>query len=57
MFAALETIMETNSCGLETITIPSSGIDWKTVSGTSPVPGGQSTRSTSTSQMVSFQNC
>lgn len=58
MFAAFETIMETSSCGLETIIMPSSGIVWKTVSGTSPVPGGQSTSRRSMSfQMTSVQNC
>src|SRR5699024_2244108 len=34
------------------------GSDWKTVSGTSPVPGGMSTNMKSTSdQMTSVQNC
>ena len=38
--------------------IPSRGMDWNTVRGTSPVPGGQSTNMRSMSfQMVSFQNC
>ena len=32
-----------SSCGDVTITIPSTGRDWKTVNGTSPVPGGMST--------------
>ena len=40
------------------MTIPSSGIDWNTVSGTSPVPGGISiSRTSSVSQMTSVQNC
>ena len=43
MLAALLTIMETSSCGEVTITMPSSGRLWNTVSGTSPVPGGIST--------------
>lgn len=37
------TIICTNSCGDVTITMPSTGSDWNTVSGTSPVPGGIST--------------
>ena len=40
---ALETIMETSSCGEVTMMMPSSGMDWNTVSGASPVPGGIST--------------
>ena len=43
MWAAFWTIMETRSWGEETMTTPSRGRDWKTVRGTSPVPGGQST--------------
>ena len=43
MFTALETIMETSSCGEVTIMIPLTGRDWNTVRGTSPVPGGIST--------------
>ena len=43
IFAAFDTIIETSSWGLLTITIPSRGRDWYTVRGTSPVPGGQST--------------
>ena len=58
IFTAFETIMETRSCGLVTITIPSTGMDWNIVSGTSPVPGGQSMTITSTSpQITSVQNC
>src|SRR5574344_977582 len=58
ILTAFETISETRSCGLVTIIIPSTGIDWNTVSGTSPVPGGQSMTITSTSpQMTSVQNC
>ena len=41
---AFMTIMRTRSCGEDTITTPSTGRDWKTVSGTSPVPGGISTK-------------
>ena len=37
-------IMRTRSCGEVTITMPSTGRDWNTVSGTSPVPGGMSTK-------------
>ena len=43
MFNAFSTIMETSSCGDVTTRMPSMGRDWKTVSGTSPVPGGMST--------------
>ena len=43
IFTALATIMETRSCGEVTMIMPSSGRDWNTVSGTSPVPGGIST--------------
>ena len=43
MLKAFFTIICTSSCGDVTITIPSTGRDWKTVSGTSPVPGGMST--------------
>ncbi len=43
IFTALETIMETSSWGEVTMMMPSTGMDWKTVSGTSPVPGGIST--------------
>ena len=43
IFAAFSTIMPTSSCGLVTMMIPSTGRLWKTVSGTSPVPGGIST--------------
>ena len=50
--------MPTSSCGLKTITMPSTGSDWNTVSGTSPVPGGISTYRQSTSpQHTSVQNC
>ena len=41
MLTAFSTIIPTNSCGDDTITIPSKGTDWKIVSGTSPVPGGK----------------
>ncbi len=58
MLAALLTIIDTRSCGLLTMIMPSRGTDWKSVSGTSPVPGGQSTMSRSVSfQIVSVQNC
>ena len=43
MFTALVTIMLTRSWGEVTTTTPSTGRDWKTVRGTSPVPGGIST--------------
>ena len=43
MLHALDTIRDTKSCGDVTITMPLSGMDWNTVSGTSPVPGGIST--------------
>ena len=43
MFTAFSTIMPTSSWGLATTTTPFTGRDWKTVSGTSPVPGGIST--------------
>ena len=43
MFTAFPTIMETSSWGEVTIRMPSTGRDWNTVSGTSPVPGGIST--------------
>ena len=50
--------METSSCGEVTITMPSSGSDWKTVNATSPVPGGISTYITSISSHTTlFQNC
>ncbi len=58
MLTALATIIETRSCGVATTITPSSGRDWKTVSGTSPVPGGMSTSRQSTSpQITSVQNC
>ena len=43
MLTALDTIIDTKLCGLVTMTTPSTGSDWNTVSGTSPVPGGRST--------------
>ena len=43
ILTAFPTIIATRSCGEVTTIIPSSGIDWNTVSGTSPVPGGIST--------------
>ena len=43
MLTALATIIETSSCGEVTMIIPSTGSDWNTVRGTSPVPGGIST--------------
>ena len=50
--------METSSCGEVTMMMPSSGMDWNTVSGASPVPGGRSTNMQSTSfQITSLQNC
>ena len=55
---AFSTIIATSSCGEATTTMPSTGSDWNTVSGTSPVPGGMSTNIKSTSlQMTSVQNC
>ena len=42
MFIAFFTIIPASSCGVNTNTIPSIGIVWKTVSGTSLVPGGMS---------------
>ena len=58
MLTALRTIMPTRSCGVETTTTPLSGMLWKTVSGTSPVPGGMSITITSSSpQKTSSQNC
>ena len=49
--------MPTRSCGEVTITTPSTGRPCKTVSGTSPVPGGMSTNMKSTSsQSTSLQN-
>ena len=43
MFTALVTIMDTRSWGEVTTMMPSTGRDWNTVRGTSPVPGGIST--------------
>jgi len=43
IFTAFSTTMETSSCGEVTTMMPSSAMDWKTLSGTSPVPGGIST--------------
>ena len=58
MFAAFSTIMPTSSWGEVTISMPSSGSDWNTVRGTSPVPGGMSTNMKSTSSHItSVQNC
>ena len=58
IFSAFSTIIPTISCGVATTTIPSNGIDWKTVNGTSPVPGGMSTNITSMSfHNVLPQNC
>ena len=42
--SAFSTMSETSSCGEATMIIPSTGRDWNTVSGTSPVPGGMSTK-------------
>ena len=42
--SAFSTMSETSSCGEATIMMPSTGSDWNTVSGTSPVPGGISTK-------------
>lgn len=54
----LDTMIETSSCGEVTIIIPSTAMDWKTVSGTSPVPGGISINMKSTSiHITSVQNC
>ena len=41
-FIAFSTIIFTRLCGVATMIIPSTGIDWKSVSETSPVPGGVS---------------
>ena len=58
MFTAFSTIMPTSSCGLVTTTMPSSGMDWNTVSGTSPVPGGMSMNIMSSwLHITSCQNC
>ena len=58
MLTAFSTIMPTSSWGEVTITTPSSGTDWNTVSGTSPVPGGMSMNMMSQSpQITSVQNC
>ena len=58
MLTALATIMLTSSWGLATTMMPSTGRLWKTVRGTSPVPGGISTKRKSTSfQTTSVQNC
>ena len=58
MPTAFRTIMPTSSCGVVTTMMPSTGRDWKTVSGTSPVPGGMSMNMQSTSpQLTSDQNC
>ena len=43
MLTAFSTIMPTSSWGLATMMMPSTGRDWNTVRGTSPVPGGMST--------------
>ena len=43
ILTALVTIMLTRSWGVVTTTMPSTGRDWNTVRGTSPVPGGIST--------------
>ena len=43
IFTALVTIMDTRSWGEVTTITPSTGRDWNTVRGTSPVPGGMST--------------
>lgn len=40
ILTALPTIMETMIRGEVTTMMPSTGRDWNTVSGTSPVPGG-----------------
>ena len=42
-FTALPTIMATSSWGADTVPMPSTGNDWKTVRNTSEVPGGMST--------------
>ena len=58
MLTALATIMLTSSWGLATTMMPSTGRLWNTVRGTSPVPGGISTKRKSTSfQTTSVQNC
>ena len=58
MRTLFSTIMPTSSCGEATTTTPSTVRLWKTVSGTSPVPGGMSTNMMSTSsQKTSVQNC
>ncbi len=58
ILTALDTIMDTSSWGDVTTIIPSTAMDWNTVSGTSPVPGGISINIKSTSvQITSVQNC
>ena len=44
IFTAFSTTMLTSSWGLATIMMPSRGMDWKMLRGTSPVPGGMSTK-------------
>ena len=58
IFTALLTMRETSSCGEVIIRIPSRVMVWKTVNGTSPVPGGMSiSRKSMCSQITSVQNC
>ena len=58
MLTAFLTIISTRSCGVVTMTTPLNGMLWKTVSGTSPVPGGISMNMMSTSShTTSVQNC
>jgi hypothetical protein len=58
ILTAFDTIIDTSSWGEVTTIIPSTAIDWNTVRGTSPVPGGISMNIKSTSpQITSVQNC
>ena len=44
------------SCGVETMTAPDSGVAWAMVSCASPVPGGMSTMSTSSSPQATSRS-
>ena len=44
------------SCGVETMTAPASGVAWAMVSWASPVPGGMSTTSTSSSPQATSRS-
>ena len=49
MLSPLRASISAMSCGVETITAPDSATRWASVSWASPVPGGMSTTSTSSS--------